>query len=157
MTQQTIKDRAFVDCQPQPDRQCRQRKQARDMQWRVPSGGGDPVWSDATELRAALECVLNSEDKRLAASRLVLGWQMLQAAGVGDATLADAAAVGQSNRLPSVIQRLITAATELKAQANIVADEIPDPQTRALCAALVVHSQRDVSRIRQRLLWKEGA
>jgi hypothetical protein len=132
-----------------PDRHARQRKPSRGLQWRIPTKGGDPVWSDAAELKAALERLLDTDDKRAAASRLVLGWQMLQAAGDEDASLAEAAAIVQAKNLHPGIQRLITVAAELKAQATTVVAEVEDPEIRVLCAALVVHSQRDVAQ----LLW----
>lgn len=128
-------------------------RHARQLQWRIPTKGGDPVWSDAAELKAALERLLDTHDKREAASRLVLGWQMLHAAGDEDASLADAAAVVQARNLHPGIQRLITVADELKAQATTVVAEVEDPEIRVLCATLVVHSQRDVARIRNQLLW----
>lgn len=57
----------------------RTRKTGRVLQWRIPEAGSDPVWNEATDLQRALEGLLDTDEKRAAASRLVLFWQELHA------------------------------------------------------------------------------
>ncbi len=138
------------------DSQPRRRAHARGLRWAIPEPNTAPVWGDANELRASLERLLDSDEKRGAASRLVLGWQMLQAIGCHEATLAEANAVGNAGAFRADVRRLVTLVSELNTQASTLADQTGDPRLRVLCAELVMHSQRDVSRIRQQLLWTEG-
>jgi hypothetical protein len=136
----------------------RTRKPLRPLQWKILNRGSEPVWQEATDVKAALDRALPTDEQRAVAPRLALGWQGQRAPALTEGDEAVPVPLRDADHprgLDEMGRELLGLAGAIESRASAAVSARDAHRLRSLCAELVGHCQHDVTRIRREFLWTE--